>query len=78
MCLNEIINAPDEYTNKIPHLVVQFVDWIQCRYLFVRSSISPQSEIRVGNGNVKDSGSHKRYSPKISLTSYHIPPNTGN
>lgn len=31
----EIVNVPDEFTSKSPHLVVQHVDWIQCRYLFV-------------------------------------------
>jgi hypothetical protein len=36
MCLNEIINAPLEFTSSNPHLVVQYVDWIQCRYLFVK------------------------------------------
>lgn len=38
MCLNEIVNAPQEYTSYKPHLVVQHVDWIQCRYLFVKGS----------------------------------------
>lgn len=36
ICLNEIVNAPDEFTSQNPHLVVQYVDWIQCRYLFVQ------------------------------------------
>ncbi|KFZ15187.1 hypothetical protein V502_05757 [Pseudogymnoascus sp. VKM F-4520 (FW-2644)] len=35
ICLNEIVNAPQEFTSNTPHLVVQHVDWIQCRYLFV-------------------------------------------
>ncbi|OBT66368.1 hypothetical protein VE03_04829 [Pseudogymnoascus sp. 23342-1-I1] len=35
ICLNEIVNAPQEFTSNNPHLVVQHVDWIQCRYLFV-------------------------------------------
>lgn len=61
MCLNEIINAPEEYTNKTPHLVVQFIDWIQCRYLFVRSSSLPQTEVRGGNDTTKDSSLHQRY-----------------
>lgn len=36
ICLNEIVNAPQEFTSATPHLVVQHVDWIQCRYLFVQ------------------------------------------
>ncbi|KAI9746025.1 MAG: hypothetical protein M1818_000706 [Claussenomyces sp. TS43310] len=36
MCLNEIINAPQEFQSFSPHIVVQYVDWIQVRYLFVR------------------------------------------
>lgn len=35
LAMAEILNAPDEYQSKSPHLVVQHVDWIQCRYLFV-------------------------------------------
>ncbi|KFY14918.1 hypothetical protein V492_02319 [Pseudogymnoascus sp. VKM F-4246] len=35
ICLNEIVNAPQEFTSSNPHLVVQHIDWIQCRYLFV-------------------------------------------
>lgn len=35
MAMAEIVNAPDLFTSHHPHLVVQHVDWIQCRYLFV-------------------------------------------
>ncbi|MCJ1314254.1 hypothetical protein MMC25_007934 [Agyrium rufum] len=37
ICLNEIVNAPDRFVSRNPYLVVQHVDWIQTRYLFVRS-----------------------------------------
>lgn len=37
ICLNEIINAPKHYKSSTPHLVVQHVDWIQTRYLFVKT-----------------------------------------
>ncbi|KAJ5124723.1 Ubiquitin-conjugating enzyme E2 [Penicillium bovifimosum] len=33
--LNEIVNAPRRFVNCIPHYVVQHLDWIQPRYLFV-------------------------------------------
>ncbi len=38
LALNEVINAPDEYVHKIPHYVVNQVDWIQTRYLFVKGN----------------------------------------
>ena len=33
--LNEIVNAPDRFVSRSPHLVVAQLDWIQARYLFV-------------------------------------------
>lgn len=38
MSLNEIVNAPTKYLSCHPYLVVQHVDWIQCRYLLVQSA----------------------------------------
>ena len=38
MALNEIVNAPAEFRSQNPHLVVQHVDWVQTRYLFVKCS----------------------------------------
>ncbi|RMZ73781.1 ubiquitin conjugating enzyme [Pyrenophora seminiperda CCB06] len=38
LALNEIVNAPAEYTSRTPHLVVAQLDWIQTRYLFVQTS----------------------------------------
>ncbi|KAI9688027.1 MAG: hypothetical protein M1820_010315 [Bogoriella megaspora] len=38
LSLNEIVNAPNEFVNRSPYLVVAQLDWIQTRYLFVRSS----------------------------------------
>ena len=37
VALNEIVNAPNEYVSKTPHLVVAQLDWIQTRYLFVQT-----------------------------------------
>jgi ubiquitin-conjugating enzyme E2 Q len=34
--LNEIINAPEQFVSCNPHYVVQHLDWIQPRYLFVQ------------------------------------------
>ena len=36
LALNEIVNRPDKYVSRQPHLVVAQLDWIQSRYLFVR------------------------------------------
>jgi ubiquitin-conjugating enzyme E2 Q len=48
MCLNEIVNAPKAFTSTTPHLVVQHVDWIQCRYLFVKTE---SDNNMLSNGN---------------------------
>lgn len=34
--LNEVVNAPAEFTSNSPHYVVSQLDWIQTRYLFVK------------------------------------------
>jgi ubiquitin-conjugating enzyme E2 Q len=38
VCLNEIVNAPKEFVSSNPYLVVNNLDWIQTRYLFVKVS----------------------------------------
>jgi ubiquitin-conjugating enzyme E2 Q len=38
ICLSEIVNSPDEYVSRSPHLVINKLDWIQTRYLFVQGS----------------------------------------
>lgn len=38
--LNEIVNCPDKFVCKMPHYVVQFIDWIQPRYLLVGGKVS--------------------------------------
>ncbi|KAL6708937.1 hypothetical protein ACN47E_002064 [Coniothyrium glycines] len=37
LALNEIVNAPGEYVSSNPHYVVAQLDWIQTRYLFVKT-----------------------------------------
>ncbi|KAI8935088.1 hypothetical protein NX059_007683 [Plenodomus lindquistii] len=37
LALNEIVNAPSEFVSSSPHLVVAQLDWIQTRYLFVKT-----------------------------------------
>lgn len=36
--LNEVVNAPKEFTSSSPYYVVSNLDWIQPRYLFIRCS----------------------------------------
>jgi len=36
LALNEIVNAPAEFRSSQPHYVVQHLDWVQTRYLFVQ------------------------------------------
>lgn len=38
IALCEIINRPNQFVSRSPHYVVQQVDWIQCRYLFVQTA----------------------------------------
>jgi ubiquitin-conjugating enzyme E2 Q len=38
LALNEVVNAPDEFVHKSPHYVVNQVDWIQTRYLFIKGN----------------------------------------
>ncbi|CAG9976931.1 unnamed protein product [Clonostachys byssicola] len=32
----EVINRPAQFVSMVPHYVVEDIDWIQCRYLFVK------------------------------------------
>ncbi|CAI7663501.1 unnamed protein product [Penicillium pancosmium] len=43
--LNEIVNCPDKFVCKMPHYVVQFIDWIQPRYLLVGGKVSPSQSV---------------------------------
>lgn len=43
MSLNEVVNHPEEFASKSPHLVVGNIDWIQTRYLLVKTS-APHSK----------------------------------
>ena len=37
--LNEVVNMPEKYVSRSPHYVVSDIDWIQARYLFVKSEL---------------------------------------
>ena len=44
MALNELVNAPTEFQSSSPYYVVQFTEWIQCRYLLVQCTEKLPSE----------------------------------
>ena len=52
MC--EIINKKDQFVSTKPHLVVDQIDWVQCRFLFARinptaAAVTPQASFPQGN-----------------------------
>ena len=59
LALNEIVNAPAEFVSSSPYYVVQHLDWIQTRYLFVKCSpvfekMLPGKDIIPANAHVQD------------------------
>ncbi|KAF2830500.1 hypothetical protein CC86DRAFT_162218 [Ophiobolus disseminans] len=50
LALNEIVNAPKEFTSASPHLVVPQLDWIQTRYLFVKTNHDPTMAVSPDKG----------------------------
>ncbi|KAL1801352.1 hypothetical protein ACET3X_001694 [Alternaria dauci] len=49
LALNEIVNAPAEFVSQTPHLVVAQLDWIQTRYLFIKSRTDNTAATEPGN-----------------------------
>ncbi|EXJ67787.1 uncharacterized protein A1O5_09133 [Cladophialophora psammophila CBS 110553] len=41
LSLQEVVNDPEQFTSTMPHYVVPKVDWIQTRYLFVKTKDAP-------------------------------------
>ncbi|KAH9220067.1 hypothetical protein DL95DRAFT_443142 [Leptodontidium sp. 2 PMI_412] len=68
MSLNEIVNCPTQFTSSSPFLVVQHIDWIQCRYLLVQvqggSSMLPEYPV---SGN--SSGNSNQVTSDLNSTS---------
>lgn len=54
LALCEIINSPSNFVSITPHYVVQQLDWIQCRYLFVQTSTSHKDESKPGLSGALD------------------------
>lgn len=49
LSLNEVINAPSKFVSRTPHYVVADIDWIQTRYLFVKTSLRLAASIKTPN-----------------------------
>ncbi|KAL8679551.1 MAG: hypothetical protein Q9186_004171 [Xanthomendoza sp. 1 TL-2023] len=67
IALNEIVNAPGEFVSKAPHLVIDKLDWIQTRYLFVKISAQIQfdndvipNEVYAQDPKYTPTGSHQQ------------------
>ncbi|OQO06659.1 hypothetical protein B0A48_08446 [Cryoendolithus antarcticus] len=66
LALNEIVNAPKEFTSSNPYYVVKQLDWIQTRYLFVKCSHAEGSGLNVTE-EVKPANAHPQ-DPARTLT----------
>lgn len=66
--LNEVVNAPSKFVSKNPHLVVNKLDWIQSRYLFVRclasAPIAPVRKIKPATMFYEQDPSYTAQGPK--------------
>ncbi|KAK4157429.1 hypothetical protein C8A00DRAFT_40146 [Chaetomidium leptoderma] len=63
LSLNEIINAPSDFISTTPHYVVEFLDWNQCRYLFVQTlggGLTQQHSPRVGAAKAGNKGANSQ------------------
>jgi ubiquitin-conjugating enzyme E2 Q len=56
LALSEIVNAPEEFVSNNPYYVVQQLDWIQTRYLFVKPAgfSGSDSEIKPAQPHPQD------------------------
>ncbi|KAA6414543.1 MAG: hypothetical protein FRX48_01292 [Lasallia pustulata] len=45
IALDEIVNAPNEFVSRTPHLVIAQLNWIQTRYLFVKCNMATQKVV---------------------------------
>ncbi|WEW55010.1 protein with ADP-ribose polymerase and ubiquitin-conjugating enzyme catalytic domains [Emydomyces testavorans] len=64
--LNEVVNAPTKFESALPHLVVQQLDWIQTRYLFVSCRQGPMKQYGASNQHSPDF--YYQQDPKYTAT----------
>ncbi|KAI9840434.1 MAG: hypothetical protein M1838_004060 [Thelocarpon superellum] len=68
LSLNEIINAPDEFVSKAPHLVVDNVDWVQTRFLFVETAGFASRDAPGPSRRQKNPASARSYPQDVNYT----------
>ncbi|PHH67579.1 hypothetical protein CDD82_1307 [Ophiocordyceps australis] len=69
LSLCEIVNRPDLFVSQSPHYVVDNVEWIQCRYLYVSicpsaeslRDVHPGAEVKQFEGNIPQEPSRELY-----------------
>lgn len=66
LSLNEIVNAPNKFQAKSPYLVVQHLNWIQTRYLFVRNTVSNMNSSSKVTATPSPSGTSSKFSSLFS------------
>ena len=70
MSLNEIVNCPAQYASSKPYIVVQHIDWIQCRYLFVQVGVAVDGYGSTGDvSRAPDPSSEVKQDPAYTATS---------
>ncbi|KAH8594769.1 hypothetical protein B0O99DRAFT_513387 [Bisporella sp. PMI_857] len=69
MSLNEIVNCPSQFQSSSPYLVVQHVDWIQCRYLMVQISSAPDSSSALSSSTDPSPLGEIEQDPKFTVRS---------
>lgn len=68
LALNEVVNAPAEFVSNNPHLVVAQLDWIQTRYLFVKTG-----DVNYGNASAANASKETKPFDPIEQDSKYTP-----
>ncbi|KAM0235548.1 hypothetical protein ACHAP5_009717 [Fusarium lateritium] len=69
----EIVNKPAQFVSTNPHFVVNKIDWIQCRYLFVQTQLpSAELDTKMDTG-CSDSSTYLEQDPAHVLVSRSAP-----
>ena len=63
LVLNEIVNAPEQFVSRSPHLVVSQLDWIQSRYLFVSCSLKGHKKAFSESSPIQELAQDPTYKP---------------
>lgn len=77
LALNEVVNAPNEFVSKTPHLVVAQLDWIQTRYLLVRTGVNPNAIPTTSSTSASSANSELHPYDPIEQDKQYTPRGTG-